>query len=127
MHILVIAGLGLAGYLVVTRLNEIFCLSVRNTQVLLVRGHIPTPLLLDLQDIMRRAQVEQATIRAVKGSGHARIVVSGTDDGTAQRCRNAFGNHPIQQLRARSVPAGARNLGQTLGIAWLAWLLTPRR
>ncbi|MEM6990742.1 MAG: DUF3634 family protein [Myxococcota bacterium] len=127
MPIVVLAVLVLVGYLVVTRVNEIFCLSVRNGEVLLVRGDIPTPLLQDLQDIMRRAAVKHGVIRGVKADGHARLIVKGTDDGTAQRCRNAFGTHPIHLVRAKKASPEARNFGQILGFAWLAWLLSPRR
>lgn len=110
------------GYIVFTRVNEIFCLSVRNGRVLLVRGTCPNALSHDLEDVMRRANVQRATIRAVKAEGHARLVTSGVDDGVAQRCRNAFGTHPIHQLRSETSDR-RRNLGQILGFAWLAWLL----
>ncbi len=40
--------------------------------------------------------------------------------------RNAFMLYPSAQLR--SAPAIARpTLGQVVGIAWLAWMLEPRR
>ena len=107
--------------LVVTRMNEIFCVSVRNGKMLLIRGTCPNTLFHDLQDVMRRADVQRATLRAVKTDGHARLLASGVDDGIAQRCRNTFGTHPLHQLRSASSPQ-RRNLGQVLGIGWLAWL-----
>lgn len=126
MPLVVLAVLGVAVYVVATRLAEIFCVSVRNGRVLVVRGAVPTPLLQDLADLMQRAGIERATLRAIKTSGHARLSMSGVDESTAQRCRNVFGTHPIHQLRSRPIPQGTKNLGQMLGIVWLAWLLAPR-
>jgi len=76
--------------------------------------------------VVRRERVDRATIRAMKGDGHARLVASGVSEGTAQRLRNVFGTHPIQKLRAASTPK-VRNVGQVLGVAWLAWMLLGRR
>ncbi len=112
--------------LVLSRANEIFCISVRDGQPLVVRGAVPVALLHGITDVLRRERVERATIRAVKGDGHARLVASGVSEGTAQRLRNVFGSHPLQKLRAAPMPK-ARNLGQLLGVAWLAWLLVGRR
>lgn len=108
------------------RVNEIFCVSVRNGRALLVRGRIPPSLLHDIEDIVRRCNIRRATVRGVAGQHHARIVASGVDDFAAQRLRNVFGTHPIQKLRGAKVPV-TRNLGQLLGIAWLAWLFVGRK
>ncbi|UQA60944.1 DUF3634 family protein [Polyangium aurulentum] len=102
--------------------NELFHVSARDGRVLLVRGRIPPSLLTGFGEIVQRAGVRRATIRAVKEGGGARLVASGVDENTAQRLRNAFGVHPIQRLRTAPF-AGDRNLGQVLGFAWLAWLL----
>ena len=107
---------------VISRANELFYLSVRDGDVLLVRGRIPVRLRQDLVDVLQRAGVRDASVRAVRSSGHSRLVVSGVDEGVAQRLRNAFGVHPVQKLRAAPV-ATDRNLGQLLGIVWLAWML----
>jgi hypothetical protein len=120
----VAAGFALA-YVVFTRSNELFCLSVRKGRTLLVRGRIPPTLFQALADVAQRTQVERATIRAVAGEAHARLVFSGIAEGPAQRMRNVFGTHPVQRLRGATLPA-ARNAGQVLGIAWLAWLFTNR-
>lgn len=108
------------------RANELFYLSVRDGRVLLVRGRIPPSLLHGIEDVVRRSAIRRASIRAVAGQHHARLVASGVDDGTAQRLRNVFGTHPVQKLRGAKLPE-ARNLGQLLGIAWLAWLFVGRR
>ncbi len=117
-------GFGLA-YFVYTRSNELFCLSVRNGRTLLVRGRIPPGLFEGLADVAERTKLERATIRAVAGEAHARLVFSGVPDGPAQRMRNVFGIHPVQRLRGAALPA-ARNAGQVLGIAWLAWMFARR-
>lgn len=113
-------------WLVLRRSNELFCISVRAGRLLVVRGAVPGPLLHDIADVVRRDRVENASIRGVRADGHARIVASGVADTTAQRLRNVFGSHPIQKLRAAPTPR-ARNLGQVLGISWLAWLLLGGR
>lgn len=119
-----LAGIAIALF-VWGRVNEIFCLSVRDGRVLLVRGRIPPSVLEAFADVVRRQGVRRASIRAVAGPSHARLVVSGADEGTAQRLRNVFGTHPVQRLRGAKLPR-ARNVGQLLGIAWLAWLFTDR-
>jgi hypothetical protein len=47
-------------------------------------------------------------------------------EATEQRLRNVFGIHPVQKLRA-APPIRAKNLGQVLGIAWLAWMFLGSR
>jgi Protein of unknown function (DUF3634) len=118
-------GLGL-GAVVVYRMNEVFCLSVRDGKTIVVRGRIPRSVYASLSDVARRAEIRRATIRVVAGEHHARLSASGVDQGTEQRLRNAFGVHPIQRLRSASAPT-RRNLGQILGIAALAWMLSDRR
>jgi len=107
------------------RANEIFCVSMRDGRVLLVRGRIPPAVMDGFADVARRQRVARATVRAIAGQGHARLSISGTDENTAQRLRNVFGHHPVARLRGARLPS-TRNVGQVLGIAWLAWLLTDR-
>lgn len=123
---IVIGAVAVGAWWFLSRANEIFCVSVRQGRMLVVRGRLPVALLHDFEDVIRRARVQRATIRAVSTQSHARLVVSGIDEGTAQRLRNVFGHHPIQKLRAAPLP-GQRNVGQLLGIAWLAWLFVGRR
>ncbi len=124
--ILVVAVAVVLVLVVLGRANEIFCISVRDGKLLVVRGAVPPALLHGFADVVRRERVDRATIRALKGDGHARLVASGVSEGTAQRLRNVFGTHPIQKLRAASMPR-VRNVGQVLGVAWLAWMLLGRR
>jgi hypothetical protein len=109
-----------------SRARELFVVSVRGGRVLVVRGRVPAGFLGDVRAVVSRPPVRWATLRAIKGEHHARLVVSGDiDDGRAQRLRNVFGLRPMSQLR--SAPLVDRpTLGQVLGIAWLAWLLDRR-
>jgi hypothetical protein len=110
----------------VSRGRELFVISVRSGQVLVVRGRVPGGFLADVRTIVGRPPVRSATLRAIKGEHHARLAVSGDiDDGRAQRLRNAFGLRPMAQLRTAPVVAKP-TLGQILGIAWLAWFLDRR-
>lgn len=105
-----------------SRASELFCLSVRDGRVLVVRGRVPGGLLSDIRDVVSKPVVARATIRAVKQEHGARLAVSGIDEGREQRLRNIFRLYPISNLRA--APAVAKpTLGQVLGIAWLAWFL----
>lgn len=115
----------LIAYFVWQRMNEIFVISVRDGRVMVLRGGVPPSLLHGIEDIITRARVQRATIRALKGERHARIVASGVDEAVAQRLRNAFGTHPVHTLRGAKLPK-VRNIGQILGFAWLAWFLTRR-
>ncbi|NOY92532.1 MAG: DUF3634 family protein [Deltaproteobacteria bacterium] len=112
-------------FVVVPRMNELFLISVREGKLLIVRGRVPVRVRQDLADVVRRAGVRRASIRAVRESGHARLSTSGIDEGTTQRLRNAFGTHPVQRLQSAPL-LRKRNLGQILGFAWLAWLLSGR-
>ena len=106
---------------------ELFCLSVRDGRVLLVRGRVPPALLGELRDVVARPPVRSATLRAVREERGARLIVSGDiDDGRAQRLRNVFGLYPIAKLRT-APRSSDRTFGQVLGIAWLAWLLDRTR
>ena len=132
MHLLLMIGaLCLVGgfvYLMVTRANELFCVSIRDGQALVVRGHVPPKLWRELLTTVRMARVTRGTIRAVKSGGQARLVTSGIDAGVEQRLRNSMGSAGLNAMKlgsSESRPA-SRNLGQVLGIAWLAWMLTRR-
>jgi hypothetical protein len=123
--LLLVVVVAVVVYLWASRARELFCLSVRDGKVLVVRGRIPGGLLSDIRDVVSKPAVARATIRAVKAESGAQIVASGIDDGRAQRLRNIFRLYPISNLRAAPAIADP-TLGQVLGIAWLAWLLDRR-
>ena len=106
-----------------TRAGELFCISVRDKKLLLVRGRAPAGFISEARAVVARAYVVSGTIRAFKTERGGRLVVSGAiDERTEQQLRNLFALYPASQLR--QAPAIARpTVGQLLGIAWLAWLL----
>jgi hypothetical protein len=126
MPLLLLAVVALALYCWTSRINELFCVSVRDGSVLVVRGRIPGRLLSDIRDVVSKPGVPHATIRAIKQEHGARLVVSGAiDEGREQRLRNVFRLYPLSNLRAAPT-VGQPTVGQLLGIAWLAWLLERR-
>ncbi len=126
LYAIVIGAVVVAGLVIFGRMNEVFAVSVRKGRVLLVRGAIPPALLDAFEDVARRAHVSRATIRAVRTETHARLVMSGVDEGVAQRLRNVFGTHHWSTLRSQAPRPRVRNVGQVLGVAWLAWMFTRR-
>lgn len=110
--------------IVLSRAGELFLVSVRDGEVLLVRGRLPQGLLNDFADIVAAPPpVRRATIRASRAPGGVRLGVSGDlDESRAQRLRNALGLRPMSALRSAPIDE-ERTLGQVLGIAWLAWML----
>lgn len=111
------------------RANEVCAISVRNGKLLLVRGRAPQMLFDDIAEVVRRANVERSMIRVVKEGGAARLIATEVDEATAQRLRNVLGAHPYRLLVSPvrgGAPRASRNLGQTLGIASLAWWLSDR-
>ena len=110
------------------RSAEIFCVSVRNGRVLVIRGRVPPALLRAIREIVgSQPAVTHGTIRAVRADHGARLTAGGAiDDSRLQRLRNAFGLFPTSKLRA-AAPVARPTLGQVLGIAWLAWMLDRGR
>ncbi len=116
---------------VLSRASEIFCVSVRDGRCLIVRGNVPPAVWRELREVVSRARIHRGTIRAVKHDGGVRLACRGVDAGTQQRLRNALGSTGFGHLKASAQTGNAssgrsRNLGQLLGIAWLAWFLSGR-
>lgn len=109
-----------------TRVGELFCISVRDGKVLVVRGRVPAGMLHEIAAMMARPKVRRGTIRALRTEHGGRLTFSGQiDEGRQQRMRNVFALYPVSQLR--KAPAIQRpSLGQLAGIAWLAWLFDRR-
>lgn len=121
MSFALLLAFGAIALLWIARARELFLLSVRDGQVLVVRGRIPPGLLRDFRDVLSRAGVRRATVRAARSEGSARLSTSGVDANTDQRLRNVFGTYPISRL-ATAPGISNPTFGQLLGIAWLAWL-----
>ena len=109
-----------------TRMREIFMVSVREGRVLVVRGRVPGAMLHEISEAMSRPRVRRGSIKAYKTESGTRLAFRGDiDEGRQQRMRNVFALYPASQLR--HAPAIQRpTLGQLAGIAWLAWLLDRR-
>ncbi len=104
------------------RANEVFVISVRDGRTLVMRGGLPLSLRHEIDDVVARARVSRATLRVVRSGGAARLIAEGVDPNVVQRLRNVLGTIPDHKLRAtHAMPT--RNLGQLLGIPWLAWRL----
>ncbi len=103
-----------------------FVISVRRGKTLVMRGRIPITLKQEIGEVMCRAGVAQAELRVVRSGGAAKMIADGVDPIVAQRLRNVLGLYPDYKLRA-APPPGRRNLGQRLGIPWLAWRLQSKR
>jgi hypothetical protein len=123
--ILVLLVVLVVAWLVFSRANEIFFVSVRDGKTLVVRGRLPAGLRSQLAEVVAQPPVTRGSIRAVKTPHGARLATSGIDDARTQRLRNVFGLYPMSQLRRAPIDSN-RTLGQILGIAWLAWLLQRR-
>jgi hypothetical protein len=80
------------------RSRELFVLSVRAGRTELVRGQVPPALMDALGDVMRRAQVERATVRVIRENGRAAVQAEGLSEPVLQRARNVVGTYPLQKL-----------------------------
>ncbi|MBX3272671.1 MAG: DUF3634 family protein [Sandaracinaceae bacterium] len=132
MDLVLLLGLGgaiaLLAYVVVTRANELFCVSIRDGVCLTIRGTVPPKIWRELVTTARMAGIRRGTIRAVKQGGGARLVTDGISPEVTQRLRNAIGSAGLSAMKLGTTKASepTRNLGQLLGVAWLAWMLTRR-
>lgn len=104
------------------RSGELFCLSIRDGKMIVVRGRAPAGFIAEARAIARRSRVRSGTIRAVKTERGGRLETAGIDERTEQVLRNLFALYPASQLR-QAPPIAEPTLGQLVGVAWLAWLL----
>lgn len=129
LYLFVGGAVALLALVVYSRMNEVFCVSIRNGRCLVVRGHVPPSVWRELREVIGRAEIARGTVRVVKESGRPRLITRGLDEATSQRLRNAFGAQGFGHVPAgasASCERSSRNWGQLLGIAWLAWLLSGR-
>lgn len=112
-------------WVVIDRLNELFCLSWRKGELRLVRGAIPAALKNDLADALTRMKVESCTIKAKKEEQGARLTAAGLDDFSEQRLRNIFQIYPVATLRSAKQPENNKLL-RFFGFASLLWIFGRR-
>lgn len=108
------------------RARDVCVLSVRRGRVLVMRGGLPPSLESELADVFARAHVASATVRIVRDGTRARLAAHGLDELALQRARNVLGTYSMPRLLAGHGRRAPRNLGQKLGLAWLAWRLRER-
>jgi hypothetical protein len=104
------------------RAREVCVLSVRDGRTLRLRGKLPADARSAIDDVLARAHVRRARVRIVRGETRAALDASGLDATTAQRLRNVLGTFSMPRISSGQ-PLQSPNLGQRLGIAWLAWRL----
>lgn len=122
-----IAVAALVLFLVLSRGSELFCLSIRDGRVLVVRGRVPLAFLRDVRELVGQVGLKRGTIRGLIGSDRARLECSAhIEEGLAQRLRNTFALYPVSAVRGAPAIANP-TLGQLLGIGWLAWMLDAMR
>ena len=124
LPVLAVAGIILLGR--VFAIGEIFYVSVRNGETLTIRGQVPSEMLSEFREAVLNPTVRRGAIVARTNSTGANLYCSGEiSEGREQRMRNTFMLHPVSKLRNTAHPGarGPRNLGQVLGIEWLAWQL----
>jgi len=119
----VIAVVVVVGVWWLTRVGELFYISVRDGKALVVRGRVPVSMLQEFKETVADPKVKRGSIRAFKTESGGQLACTGDiDDGREQRMRNTFMLYPASQLR--QAPAIQQpTLGQLSGIAWLAWML----
>ncbi|HEX5660583.1 MAG TPA: DUF3634 family protein [Polyangiales bacterium] len=82
------------------RARELCVLSVRAGQLTVARGRLPPGVLEALADVVRRGNVERATLRVLRDGERARVSATGLDEFTLQRARNVIGIYPLAKLLA---------------------------
>lgn len=107
------------------RARELCVLSVREGRLLIMRGALPPGVFQALADVVERAQTARGTIRIMRDGERGRVEARGLDEHALQRTRNVIGTYPLVRLLA-GARAGTPNIGQRLGIAWLAWRIRER-
>lgn len=127
MEITLLTLAAIAAFFWFTTSGVVFRLSVRKGRVLAVQGRVSPHLLDDIAGIVARDGVTSGTITAMARDERVGLRFDKRfPEGTAQRIRNVVGLTTSASLRA-APPIRDANLGQRLGIAWLAWWLDDRR
>ena len=107
------------------RARELCVLSVRAGRTLQMRGKLPAEARAAIDDVIARARTPRGHVRVLLGDGRATLALRGFDERTAQRLRNVIATFSLPRLRTGQ-PLRAPNLGQRLGLPWLAWRLARR-
>lgn len=91
------------------RATELFTVRVEHGKANHVRGRIPAALFREIQEIVVRPPIVQATLRAVTQGGVPALQVSGrVHQDQVQRLRNVLGRFPAARIRAGRRAVGSR-------------------
>jgi hypothetical protein len=118
----VLAVVVVVGVWWLSRISELFYLSIRDGKALVVRGRVPVSMLQEFKEAVANPTVKRGSIRAFKTESGGQLACTGDiGEGREQRMRNTFMLYPASQLR--QAPAIQQpTLGQLSGIAWVAWM-----
>ena len=98
---LVLMALGIAALIFSARRHaELFVIRVEGGRARVVRGRVPSRLLADIGDVVRRANVKSANIRVLSERGDALVEAPDISSGTQQQLRNVVGLHTVAQIRS---------------------------
>lgn len=100
--ILLVLVLAIALWLwAVDRETTLFVVRVRDGRIRSVRGRLPPRALQEITDVVQRARVRRAKIRALVRDGQPVVRVSGEfDPGFLQVLRNVVGQFSVAELRS---------------------------
>jgi len=78
-----------------TRMSELFYISVRDGKTLVVRGRVPVSMLQEFKEAVATPRVKRGSIRAFRTESGGQLVCTGDiGDGREQRMRNTFMLYP---------------------------------
>lgn len=81
------------------RATTLFSISVREGRIARTRGNIPPRVFSEVKDIIERAGVNRADIRAVRRDGHAVLLFEGEiGSGVQQQVRNVVGQFSAKEI-----------------------------
>jgi hypothetical protein len=87
-------------WLVFRRANELCVFRIDKGECRLDSGKAPAPLFGQIDDIVKRARLDQATFRIVVESGLPRLIADpSVPDGVVQQVRNCVGQYQVAQFR----------------------------
>jgi hypothetical protein len=123
MVVVLVLAVIVVGVWWLSRLSELFYISIRDGKALVVRGRVPVSMLQEFKEAIAGPKVKRGSIRAFKTESGGQLSCGGDiDEGREQRMRNTFMLYPASQLR-HAPRIQQPTLGQLSGIAWLAWML----
>jgi hypothetical protein len=92
--------LAVVAWFVLRRANQLCVFVVDDGECRLASGRAPPPLLGQIDDIVKRARVDRATVRIVVESGLPRLLADErVPEGAVQQMRNCVGQYQVAQFR----------------------------